>query len=296
VFDVLVSERRRRRMGRRAVSRELEIGRAKVLVDHGFQWDGVENVWLTRARTCFVMEAGPVFDIRPRSGLARVTSIFGGTSSGDHFFDHFFSVRGADPARIRSLLSTRVRFLLASSLADARLVSDGRRISLWREGRIGRGSDAAIASEIVSEIAHHQVEHLDTLSALPGADPYEAAGSWERVTAPGVVINGPTPVYVAPSPGARGPCTSVWADCGREVGRFLLRIDEFGRAHGDHASLPLQAHFGNDSGDAIGACVIVSSGRRVALRFPGLEDSVPRLQRAIELVRSISDHSRGVYR
>src|SRR5690606_11289895 len=130
----LGSDRRRLRRGTRAFAREVDVGDARIFVDHGFQWDGANNVWLTRARGSFVMKAGPVFAIRPRGFRARVTGYQGGVASGDPCFDDFFSVRSDTPIETWEALTTRARWLLAGSFEDARLVSDGRMVTLWREG------------------------------------------------------------------------------------------------------------------------------------------------------------------
>ncbi|HLU68002.1 MAG TPA: hypothetical protein VKZ63_17080, partial [Kofleriaceae bacterium] len=61
MFEYLARDRRRLRRGTRAFAREVALGEASVFVDHGFQWDGVRNVWLTRARACFIIESGPAF-------------------------------------------------------------------------------------------------------------------------------------------------------------------------------------------------------------------------------------------
>lgn len=157
MFEYLAArERRRLRRGTRAFTREVDDGFARVFVDHGFQWDGSNNVWLTRARAHFVLEGGPEFDIRPRSLLSRILGFQPGVSSGDPCFDDFFAVRTGDPEATWSALTTHVRSLLAGSFEDARLISNGRMVILWREGDFGREVDADAAVEIVSEVAHYQ--------------------------------------------------------------------------------------------------------------------------------------------
>ena len=93
MFDYVSGERRRLRYGTRSFIREIEIGDACIFVDHGFQWDGRKNVWITRARASYVLGSGPIFELRPRPLLARVAGFQGGTPSGDPCFDEFFSVR-----------------------------------------------------------------------------------------------------------------------------------------------------------------------------------------------------------
>ena len=77
MFEYLARDRRRLRRGTRAFAREVHVGEASVFVDHGFQWDGSNNVWLTRARARFVLGAGPAFDLRPRcaGGQLRAESL-----------------------------------------------------------------------------------------------------------------------------------------------------------------------------------------------------------------------------
>src|SRR5687768_9954529 len=91
-FEYLARGRRRPRSGTRAFVREDDRGDVRIFVDHGFQWDGASNVWLTRARASFVVQAGPAFDVRPRTTLARVFGYQGGVSCGDPCFDYFFAV------------------------------------------------------------------------------------------------------------------------------------------------------------------------------------------------------------
>ena len=93
VFDYVSKERRRLRGGTRSFVREVDIGDARIFGDHGFQWDGTKNVWITRARASYVLGSGPVFELKPRALLARVTGFLGGTPSGDPCFDDFFTVR-----------------------------------------------------------------------------------------------------------------------------------------------------------------------------------------------------------
>jgi hypothetical protein len=296
LFDVFAGDRRRLRLGTRACSRVMDMGRVRVFIDHGFQWDGTQNVWLTRARACYVLEAGPVFDIKPRALIARVTGFFGGTPSGDPCFDNFFSVRTANAGATWGALTTRARSLLAGCFEDARLVSDGQLITLWREGDYGREADAEIAAETVAEIAGYRQEVIEELTHIPEADPYPASGPWDARKAPGVVLRLPTPVTVAPCAGARGAVLGIWSDCGRVVRPFAVSADESGRLYGDASRLPDHARFASDSSDGIGSCDIACDGRRIVLRFRELALPRERVLRGARLVAELSHRATGLYR
>src|SRR5262245_17420661 len=148
MLEYLARERWRLRQGTRAFTREVNEGLARIFVDHGFQWDGANNVWLTRARASFVMASGPRLDSRPRGLLSRLLGFHGGVSSGDPCFDAFFVVRTETPEPTWLALTTRVRSVLAGAFEDARLLSNGRMVSLWREGDFGREADAEAAVEV----------------------------------------------------------------------------------------------------------------------------------------------------
>lgn len=290
----LGKERRRLRRGTRAFAREVEVGDARIFVDHGFQWDGANNVWLTRARGAFVMKAGPVFDIRPRSFLARVAGIQGGEPSGDPCFDDFFSVRTANPEDTWTALTTRARWLLAGSFDDARLVSDGRMVTLWREGDFGRELDADAAIEVVSEIVHFRAEAMVALWRLPTAVPYAPEGTWDDRDGPGVVLHVPTPVLVEPAPGPRGPITIARAACGRVLPRFSVVVDACGGLSGATNWLPRGLA---EQVPGIGESELSCDGSTVMLSWRRLEVDRERLSTGARLVGALaSSQSQGCYR
>jgi hypothetical protein len=276
--------------------REVDIGDARIFVDHGFQWDGTKNVWLTRARASYVLGSGPIFELKPRALLARVTGFLGGTPSGDPCFDDFFTVRTGDAEETWSALTTRVRSLLAGSFEDARLISDGQMVTLWREGDFGFESDSESAIEAVAEIVHHQNKALESLQRLPGAIPYAADGPWHDRKVPGVILYTPSPVRLSHSLGVRGPILSAQSDSGRAVRRFYISVDEVGRIHGDERRLPKHARFATDTADGLGACEIVCDGRRVQLNWTELSPSRERVLAGARLVARLSRKPNGLYR
>jgi hypothetical protein len=292
VFDYLAGDRRRLRRGIRATAREVAVGEARVFLDHGFQWDGVENVWLTRARASFAMQAGPIFDVRPRGTLARVVGWQGGVSSGDPCFDYFFAVRTPAADETWRALTTRVRSLLAGSFDDARLVSDGRMITFWREGDFGREADAALAIEIVSEIAHHRIETLEALRRLPGAAYRGAAGPWDRRAAPGVEVPAAVPVRIEPAAHRGRAVMTARASCGRAAGRFAIAFDDE-PVQGDVGLAPRMVEAAYD----VGASGLSGDAGVVTLRWPELETSRELLLGGAELVgRIAAEPIAGVYR
>lgn len=296
MFEYVSRERRRLRYGTRSFVREVDIGDARIFVDHGFQWDGTQNVWLTRARASYVLGSGPVFELKPRALLARVTGILGGTPSGDPCFDDFFTVRTADAEETWSALTTRVRSLLAGSFEDARLISDGHMVTLSREGDFGFEADAEAAIEAVTEIVHHHGDALTGLRRLPGAIPCPASGPWHQRQVPGVILHIPTPVCLSPGLGDRGPIMTAWSQCGRAVRRFYIHVDEFGRVHGDERRLPKHTRFATDTADGLGACEIICDGRRVQLHWTTLCPSRASILEGARFVAALSRQSAGLYR
>ncbi len=288
MFDYIGRDRRRLRQRRRRFSRIVDAGDVRVFVDHGFQWDGCQNVWLTRARASFVVPGGPVFELKPRALLARPTGIRNGASSGDPCFDDFFHVNAAAPQSTWDALTTRARSLLASHFEDAKLISDGTTICLWREGDFGLESDADVAVEVVSEVARYQSNCLTTLRALPGARSIDAYGPWDRRSAPSVVIMAPTPVHLEPKNGHWGACMSAWSECGRGVPKFAVSIDGVGRIHGDASRIPEHARFATDRADGLGSCAIACDGQRVWLRWLALDRTPQQLLEGARLVASLS--------
>ncbi len=281
-------DRRKLRHGTRAFAREIDIGEARIFVDHGFQWDGSRNVWLTRARAAYVMGSGPVFELKPRALLARVTGIFGGTPSGDPCFDDFFSVRTAFPEETYQALTTRSRSLLAGSFEDARLISDGRMVALWREADFGLQADANAAVEVVAEIVQQEGKVLRALRRLPGSRAVAASGPWHDRTVPGVVLETPSPVHLAPRPSPRGPVMSARAECGRSVRSFRIHVDDSGTVRGQAHRLPPHARFMSDGADGVGACDIECDGRSIVLTWRRLSLARERLLNGARLVGWLS--------
>lgn len=296
MFEYVGKERRRLRYGTRSFMREVDIGDARIFVDHGFQWDGSRNVWLTRARASYVLGKGPIFDLKPRALLARVTGFLGGTPSGDPCFDDFFHVRTANADETWSTLTTRVRSLLAGSFEDARVTSDGHMVSLWREGEFGFESDAEAAVEAVAEIVHYKGAALESLRRLPGAIPVPASGPWHKRSVASVILHVPTPVRVAPSEGAHGSAIRAWATCGRAVRRFYVFVDEWGRMHGDLRRLPKHVQITADIACGLGACEIICDGQQVELRWSRLQLSREQILEGSRFVSALSRRGCGLYR
>jgi len=296
VFDYVGKERRRLRYGTRSFRREVDIGDARIFVDHGFQWDGTKNVWLTRARASYVVGSGPVFELKPRALLARVTGFLGGTPSGDPCFDDFFSVRTADAEETWSTLTTRVRSLLAGSFEDARLISDGNMVSLWREGDIGFESDADAAVEAVAEIVHRHDDALAVAQGLPGAIAVDASGPWYERELASVIVHAPRPVHITPTHGERRPVMKAWANCGRAVRRFYIFVDECGHIHGDARRLPKHIRISTDTAAGLGACEIVCDGKTVQLEWARLNLSREQILEGARFVSALSSRLGGLYR
>jgi hypothetical protein len=297
MFEVLARDRRRLRRGTRAFTRELDLGQARVFVDHGFQWDGANNVWLTRARASFVVHGGPEFDIRPRSLWTRVLGIQPGISSGDPCFDDFFVVKTPDPEETWSALTTRVRSLLAGAFEDARLVSNGRMVSLWREGDFGREVDAEGAAEVVCELVHFRAGVVDELRRLPGALYTPARGPWDDRKPPSVVLHTPTPVRIGPTGpttvGSRSVMTAS-APCGRASRIFRIEIDARGRARGGTEAFPRGAA---GAIPELGACSLRGDGRRVVLTWKRLETRRSALLAGAHLIGAFAaTEKNGLYR
>lgn len=219
-------DRRRLRRGTRAFAREVVVGEACVFVDHGFQWDGSNNVWLTRARATYVMQSGPRFDLRPRSLWNRLFGLGTRQAPLDPYFDAFFVVRTPAPAGTWEALTVRARTLLVGSFDDARLVSDGKTVTLWREGDFGREADAEAAAELVSEIVTWRTSALDPLRRLPGALYTPAAGRWDEREPPRVDLLASVQVQLRPMDLRGRPVIAVRAPCGRATAPFCIELDE----------------------------------------------------------------------
>jgi hypothetical protein len=279
----------------------IDTGEARLFLDHGFQWDGSENVWLTRARGSYAVGAGPVFDIRPRAFLSRITGFYGGgTPSGDPCFDDFFTVKTSEDDAYAehtfSALTTRARSLLASCFEDARLISDGRMVTLWREGDFGLEADADAAVEVVAEIVHYQSSVLERLRRLPGARERTASGSWDQRTPMHVVLRVASDVCVGPLNDEHGPVLGAWSACGRALRPFRLSVDECGQLHCDVDLLPEYARATASDMSALGPCELICDGQKLVLRFRSLAFQRHRLVEAARLVAALAGNSRGTYR
>jgi hypothetical protein len=292
MFEYLARDRRRLRRGTRAFARAVEIGEACVFVDHGFQWDGSNNVWLTRARASFVLEAGPEFDLRPRSLFNRMLGLGWRRAPIDPYFDEFFAVRTSSPEEAWDALTTRARTLLVGSFDDARLISDGRHVTLWREADFGREADAEAAAELVAEVVSYQFPVLDHLRRLPGASYSPASGPWNDRKPPHICLSGPVPIRIGPTALSHRPVVSVSAACGRATTPFTVRLG----ADRDDTDLSVVAGVLEAARD-LGADTLRCDGHRVTLFWGRLETSRDLLLSAASLVGSFaSGRLGGLYR
>lgn len=290
MFESLARDRRRLRRGTRAFAREVTVGEACVFVDHGFQWDGSNNVWLTRARASFVLGAGPAFDLRPRTLWTRV---LGGRSAIDPYFDEFFALRADASDETFDALTTRARTLLVGSFEDARLESDGTTVTLWREADFGREADAETAVELVSEVVNHRIDVIAQLRRLPGAAYTPARGSWNDRQPPFVEVAAQTPVQIGPAPLDGRAVTAVRAACGRATSPFSLRLGESRVSAADAPALPGLV----DASRELGAEYLACDGQHVTLYLADLETSRDRLLSAASLIGSTATgRIGGLYR
>jgi hypothetical protein len=298
----MARDRRRLRRGTRAFAREVCKGEACVFVDHGFQWDGSNNVWLTRARASFVLGGGPAFDLRPRTLWTRVFGLPWRNTAIDPYFDEFFAVRTGEAGETWEALTTRARSLLVGSFEDGWLVSNGRQVTLWREGDFGREVDAEAAIELVAEVVSHGVSCLDALRRLPGAIYRTASGPWNDRQPPFVELPGAVPTHIGPAALAGQPVTAVIAPCGRATAPFSVRLDrDAPRAEGTmppgvFLASSLSARVVDASRD-LGALALQCDGQQVTLYMNGLETQRERLLSAANLVASFaSGQLGGLYR
>jgi hypothetical protein len=240
------------------------------------------------------MKAGPEFDLRPRSLLSRVLGFHGGVSSGDPCFDDFFVVRTGKPEPTWSALTTRVRSVLAGAFEDARLLSNGHMVSLWREGEMGREADAESAIEVVSEIVHLRCELLDSLRRLPGAVFKPPAGHWDERTAPLVRLHTPVPVEIGPSEEPGLVAIEARAQCGRTVRPCYFEIDNRGRVAGNCERFPMGAAAALGQ---VGRAIVSCDGTRVFLRWHDLEMRRERLLAGAHLIGAFAaTQSASLYR
>ena len=290
MFEYLAKDRRRLRRGTRAFAREVTVGEASVFVDHGFQWDGSNNVWLTRARASFVLGAGPAFDLRPRTLWNRV---IGGRSAIDPYFDEFFSLRSDDAGATFDALTTRARTLLVGSFEDARLESDGTQVTLWREADFGREADAETAIELVAEVVNHRMDVIAQLRRLPGATYTPAQGPWNERRPPFVEVAAGVPVQIGPAALAGRPVIAVRAACGRATAPFELPLRESWATASDVPALPGLV----DAARELGAELIACDGQHVTLYMADLDTARDRLMSAASLIGSTATgRIGGLYR
>jgi hypothetical protein len=294
MFEYLARDRRRLRRGTRAFSREVSIGEACVFVDHGFQWDGSNNVWLTRARASYVMQAGPCFDLRPRTLWNRLMGAACRAAIIDPYFDAFFAVRTPAPNDTWGALTTRARTLLATSFEDARLVSDGTMVTLWREAEFGREADGDAAAELVSEIVSYQVEALEAFRRLPGAKYAGACGPWNARRPPRAELVAPVPVQIGPAELNGRPVTSVSAACGRITEPFTIGLAGGGSIIGSTYRAPVPRGLIRAARE-LGAALLRCDGQRVNVCWERLETDRGRLASAASLVASFAGGG-GMYR
>lgn len=281
------------RRGTRAFRREVDAGAARVFVDHGFQWDGASNVWMTRARARFVLGAGPRFRLRPRGLLERLIGWHSGQPSGDPAIDDFFVAHTNDCASAWAALTTRVRSLLVQAFADAELVSDGRTVVLWREGDFGRESDAEAAIELVSHVVGFRSQAFERLRRLPGAIYREARGGWQEREPPSVLLHLPAPVELHPVPSPHGATLATRSPCGADAARLDVDFDDPSSMAGGYRCL----------GEGLAAAAQLSprrlrcDGDAVELVWPALEIERDRLLAGARLVAALAGSGhRSLYR
>jgi hypothetical protein len=291
MFEYLARDRRRLRRGTRAFAREVPVGDACVFIDHGFQWDGTSNVWLTRARASFVVQAGPRFELRPRTIWNRVLGMSSRRSAIDPYFDAFFAVRTRCPSETWEALTARARTLLAAAFDDARLVSDGRMVTLWREADFGREADAEAAIELVAEVVGWRSGVLDSLRRLPGAVYRPPTGSWSERTAPVVELSGSAPVSIEPTDLDGRPVMVARAACGRTVEPFAIDL----AAPQPTATAITPALITAARG--LGGDRLACDGHAISLHWGSLETRREQLLAGANLVRALAPAgSHGLYR
>ena len=315
MFDYLARDRRRLRRGTRAFAREVIVGDACVFVDHGFQWDGARNVWLTRARASFIVGSGPAFELRPRSVWNRVFGLGWRHAAIDPYFDEFFAVRTLSPGLTWEALTTRARTLLVGSFEDGCLVSDGRHVTLWREGDFGRQADAEAAVELVAEVVSCGVEIMEPLRRLPATRYVPAAGPWSARRPPYVELAGSPPVEVGPLAVGSRPVIAVRAPCGRATEPFEMSFGRSARGTGEvdiaEGTVPGLAGAGPatvapgarpmpsgllEAARELGAARLHCDGHHVTMIMNGLMIERAPLLAAARLVRSWASGQLGVYR
>lgn len=288
----LSKQRKELRQGIRSISKEIDSGMARVFVDHGFQWDGTKNIWLTRARASFVVGGGPVFDLRGRSGISQFIGLQSGTLSGDPSFDSFFSVQTRDPAHTFSALTPRVRWLMASAFSDAHLVSDGHMLTLVREAEFGRERDSEIAVELVSEIAHYRIQAIRAMFGLPHVRKQAMAGPWDERNLPSCVVNLEVPVTLSPTCELTGNvATNASAYCGNATQPFTAYLDQ----DGDWSVIAANDNVPKltKTSPEFGPATVVCDGNAVRLWWTKLVSKKEKLMQGARLVAALANSHRG---
>lgn len=296
MFDNLARSRRRLRRGTRAFAREVSVGHACVFVDHGFQWDGAKNVWLTRARAHFVMGAGPSFDLRPRTMWTRVFGWTGRIARVDPYFDEFFTVYTDSPHQTWNALTNRARTLLVNAFDDARLESDGTQVTLWREAEFGREADAEAAAELVAEVVNFQGAIIEQLCRLPGATFRAAEGAWNDRRTPFVELGDSIPARLGPVEHDGRPVLAARAPCGRAREPFDVRMQPSagGRSRAVRGTTPPGL---TQTVLPLGAARLCCDGGEIILYWPGLQVDRDRLLAGANLVSKMaSGRIGGLYR
>jgi len=296
MFEYLARDRRRLRRGTRAFAREVTIGDSCIFVDHGFQWDGSANVWLSLARAAFVMQAGPCFALRPLTLWDRLIGAASTAATIDPYFDAFFAVRTPSPNDTWDALTTRARTLLACAFDDARMVSDGTMVTLWREADFGCEADGDAAAEVVSEIVGVGASALEAFRRLPGAKYVGPSGPWNARRPPRAELIAPMPVEIAPAELKGRPVTSVSAACGRVAEPFAISLVRGASVVGSSYRAPVPRRFTRAARE-LGAALLRCDGQRVTLYWGALETDRNRLMSAASLVASFAaGPGAGLYR
>ncbi len=293
VLDVRLSRRRMRR-GTRAFRREIDIDDARIFVDHGFQWDGAKNVWLTRARAAFVLGSGPSFRLRPRGFIERAIGWQRGRPSGDECIDVFFVALTSDPESTWAALTARSRWLMASAFDDSQLVSDGQMVTLLREADFGREADAAAAVELVAEVTAFRAEQFKQLSSLPGAIYYRARGGWQSRQPPSILLHLPSPVVLEPISSERGATLSATANCRGNSPRVVIDLGgNLSASIESCARIGVRLEFLNQLGLSRFSC----DGSKVTLVWPNFQIDRPLILAGARLATELAGNGRqALYR
>ena len=187
-----------------------------------------------------------------------------------------------------------MRSLLASLFDDARLVSDGKMVVLWREADFGRESDAALAMELVSEIVQYRAGAMTRARAIPGSLYVPSSGPWDERRPPAVYARAATPVRIAPVNRNGQPVMAASAACGRTAPQFELELDGHGGVEGPLGLFPPSAAAAVGE---VGPCTIDCDTAEVTLTWPSLETDKHRLVAGAGLISAFArTQSSSLYR